>query len=93
VLGVAAANANDSLRVIPTTAANDRPVFLVGHSGNGAGVDNIAVTWLVKAANGVTQSGKKLLHSLGFILICFAPKGVKTKLHVKSTNFRRYALY
>ena len=56
VLAVAAADTDDRIGVVPAAAADDCPVFLVCHGGDGAGVDDIAVAGLVKVADFVAQA-------------------------------------
>jgi hypothetical protein len=62
-------------------AADDGAVFLVRHGGDGAGIDDVSVADLVKAANLVPLGQQELLHGLGLVLIHLAAKGVKGKFH------------
>ena len=82
VLGVATAHADDGVGIFPAAPADDRPVFLVRHGGDGAGVDDIAVAGSVKLPDLMPKLGQQLLHSLGLVLICLAAKGIKRKLHM-----------
>ena len=63
------------------------PVFLVRHSSDGAGVDDIAIAGFLKAADLVAKIREEPLHGLGLILICLTSEGIKGNFHlVKSTN-------
>jgi hypothetical protein len=78
--------------MIPTAPANDGTVFLVRHSSDGASVNDIAVAGFFKTADLMTHLPQKLLHGLGFVLICLTSKSIKAESHVNSTNFIRYFL-
>ena len=84
VLGVAAAYADDGVGIIPAAPADDRPVFLVCHGGDGAGVDNIAVAGLVKLPDLVPKLRQQLLHGLRLVLIRLAAKGIECKSHMSN---------
>ena len=73
MLAVTAAYADDRIGTQLPEPADHRPVLFVCHGGDGAGVDDIAVAGLIKAAQGMPLGHKQLLHGLGLILICFAP--------------------
>jgi hypothetical protein len=62
-------------------AAENGTVFLVCHSGDGAGVDDIAVAIFCKGADRMPPLCKQLFHSLGLVLIDLAAQGVKAKAH------------
>ena len=51
VLGVAAADADDGLRIFPAAAADNGPVFLVRNGGDGAGIDDVGIALLVKMSD------------------------------------------
>ena len=72
VLGVAAADADNSLGMLPAAAADDGAVFLVRHSGDGAGIDNVGVAGFLKRADLMAPLMQELFHGLGLILIGFA---------------------
>ena len=86
MLGIAAADTDDGLRMLPPAAADHRPVFLIRHRGDGAGIDDIPVALLLKAAHRMSHLRKKLLHCLGLILVCLAAEGIKSKFHVIFTK-------
>ena len=51
VLGVAAADTDDGLRIFPAAAADDGPVFLIRNGGDRAGVDDVGIALLVKMSD------------------------------------------
>jgi len=51
VLGVAAADADDGLRIFPAAAADNGPVFLIRNGGDGAGIDDVGIALLVKMSD------------------------------------------
>ena len=81
VLAVAAADADEGIGVELPAAADHGTVLLVRHGGDGAGVDDVAVADLVKAADLVALREQELLHGLGLVLVHLAAKGVKGKFH------------
>ena len=81
VLGVAAADPDHRVGIVPPAAADDGPVFLVRHGGDGAGVDDVAVTQALKGADFVAPLRQEALHGLGFKLVGFAAQGIKAKFH------------
>ena len=85
-LGVAAAYAHNGLGVLPTAAADDAPVFLICNGGDGAGINNVAVTGLIKGAQAMAQGQELLFHGLGFVLVHFAAQCVKCEFHVNITK-------
>lgn len=86
-LGIAAADAEDRRRIQLPAAADDVAVFLVRHGGDGAGIDNIAVAGLFKAADGMPGGGEPLLHGLGLVLVDLAAQRIKGVFHgVRSLN-------
>ena len=86
-LGVAAADAEDRRRIQLPAAADDVAVFLVRHGGDGAGVDDIAVAGLFKAADSMPGGGEPLLHGLGLVLVDLAAQSIKGVFHgVRSLN-------
>ena len=88
VLGVAAADADDGLRVLPAAPADHGPVFLVGNGGDRAGIDHVGIALLVETADLVAHRAQQVLHGLGLILVCFASEGIKSNSHlVKIANF------
>ena len=92
MLDIAAAHGDHRRRMLPAATANHRPVLFVCHRRDGAGVDDIAVTGLIEAADLMTLVPEQLLHGLGLILVGLAAKGIKCKLHVKSTKNSKYTL-
>ena len=82
MLGVAAAHADDRFRVLPAAAADDGPVLLVRHGGDGTGVDYVGVTAFVKGADGIAPFPEKLLHGLCFILVGFTAQRIKCDSHL-----------
>ena len=93
VLGIAAADPDHRLGILPAAPADHRPVFLVRYGGHRAGVDDVGVAGFVEPAQGVAQLRDKVLHGLGFILVRLASEGIKSKFHiVKSTNIVLYSL-
>ena len=82
VLGIAAAHRDHRIRVVPPAPADYRPVLLVRHGGDGAGVDHIAIARILKGADFVALFQQQALHGLGLILICLAAQCVKSKLHL-----------
>ena len=76
----------------PAAAADDSTVFLVGDGGDGAGIDDIAVTDFIKMTDFMATVAQNLLHCLGFVLIDLASKGIKGKFHVISTKIKRVKL-
>ena len=81
VLGIAAADRNDRVGIVTAAPPDHRPVLLVRHRGNRAGIDHIAVANFVKMSDFVAHIRQKTLHGLGFVLICLAAEGIKTKFH------------
>ena len=82
VLGIAAAHGDHRLGIVPAAPADHRPILLVRHGGDRAGIDDVAVTGFLKAADFVTLFQEKVLHGLGLILICLAAEGIKRKFHL-----------
>jgi hypothetical protein len=70
--------------MFPAAAADHRPVFLVSHGGDGAGIDNITVAIFSKRGGAVTQILKNLLHCLRFVLIDLTAKSKKTNFHCQN---------
>jgi hypothetical protein len=94
MLAVAAADGDDRVGVAFPAAADDGPVLFVRHSGNGAGIDDVAVAILFEMANFVTLLDQEPLHSLGFILICLTAEGIKSYFHIViSTNKSSFILF
>ncbi len=85
VLGIASANANDGIRVLPAAAADHRPVLLVRYGGDGAGVDDIGIAGGLKGGDLMPPEPEELLHSLRFILIDLAAQGIESNFHIKIT--------
>ena len=71
-LGIAAADADERLRVFTPQAADERAVFAVGHGRDGAGVDDIGVAGGVIRAERVPQRRELPLHGLRLILVYLA---------------------
>jgi hypothetical protein len=82
MLGVATAYADDGIGIFLAASADYCPIFLIGHCGDGTGVDNVAIAFLIKSCDFVAFCHKKLFHCLGFVLVCLASKGIKSKLHL-----------
>jgi hypothetical protein len=81
VLAVTAADADDRFWMLPADPADHGAVFPIRYGGDGAGVDDIAVTGVLKMADFMAPVPQKLFHGLGFILVYLATKGVKCKYH------------
>ena len=80
-LRVAAAHADDGLRVAPADTADGVARFFVGHGRHGAGIDHITVADAVKVAQRVAALEQKLLHCLCFVLIDLTSQGIKCIFH------------
>ena len=87
MLGIAAADADDGLGMLPAAPPDHGPVLLVRHGGDGAGVDDIAVARLVKMTDFMAHFRQNMLHGLGFVLICLAAKGIKCQFHCHNHQF------
>ena len=81
VLGIAAADRQNRLRMVLLAAADNGTVFLVRNSCDGASVNDVTVADFVKTADLVSLFQQQTLHRLRFILVCLAAKGVKSKFH------------
>ena len=66
---------------IKPTAHYHLPGLFVADGGDGAGVDDIAVADLVKAAEGMPALHQQLLHRLRLVLVDLAAQRVTCKFH------------
>ena len=80
-LRVAAADADDGVRIQAADAADGVARFLVGDRSHRTSIDDIAVTDLVKFAERMPVCKQHLLHCLCFILIDLAAEGVECEFH------------
>ena len=87
MLAVTAADTDEGLRMELPAAADDGTVLLVGHGGDGAGVDDVGVALFVEGTDLMAPLVEQLLHGLGLILVGFATKGVKSKFHCEFHQF------
>ena len=89
VLAVTAADGDDRFRMGFPATADDGTVLLVRHGGDGASVDDVTVAIVLKMADPMALFRQKPLHRLRFVLICFASKGIKSKVHCQFHQIRR----
>ena len=80
-LRVAAADADDGVRIQAADTADGVARFLVGDRSHRTGIDDIAVTDLVKFAERMPVCKQHLLHCLCFILIDLEAEGVECEFH------------
>ena len=80
-LCIAAAHADDGLRVLAAQAADEGAVLAVGDRRHGAGIDEIGIAVVGIRAADVAKGQKLLLHGLRFILIDLAAKRITLKFH------------
>ena len=81
MLGIAAANRQHCIGLLPAHPPDHRPVLLIRYRGDGTGVDNIGIARVFQRAHTDAFFMENLLHSLGFILIYLAAQGVKAYFH------------
>ena len=91
MLGIAAADADDRTRVALFAPADHRPVLLIRHSGNGAGVDNIGVGLPLEGDQGVATPGHHLFQGLGLVLVDLAAEGMTMVVVTHEMGFARSA--
>ena len=89
-LRIAAAHTDHGLRVQLAHAPDGVAGFFIGHGRDGAGVDDVAVADLVKAAERMAALHEQLLHGLRFVLIDLTAERIACKFH-KTTKIRDYA--
>ena len=80
-LCVAAADADDGIRIQAADTADRVARFLVGDRRHRAGIDDIAVAELVKFAERMPVCKQHLLHRLRLILVDLAAKRVECEFH------------
>ena len=78
-LGIAAADTDDTIRMLPAQTVDQGAVFPIRHSGDGAGIDDINITVFLRKI--MPQCQKHLLHGLRLILIYLATQCVTLKFH------------
>ena len=81
MLGIAAADRHNGLGMVPAAPADDGPVLLIRHGGDGTGVDDIAVAGFLKLTDAVAHIQQQSLHGLCLILICLTAEGIEGKFH------------
>ena len=80
-LGVAAAHRHHRRRVLLLHPVDRLPGLLVADRSNGAGVHNIGIRLIGKVHHLMAFCPEGLLHSLRFILIHLAAKGINGDFH------------
>ena len=80
-LGIAPADADDSVRILPPDPADDLAGLLVADGGDRTGVDDVELSLLLKRDGSVALALQNGLHGLAFVLIHFTSKGINRKTH------------
>jgi hypothetical protein len=80
-LGIAAAHRHHGSGAGLLDPVDDLARLLVGHSGDGAGVDDIRIRLLLKIHHLVAPLTEHGFHGLGLILIHFTAKGINGNFH------------